>query len=150
FFPLVLDDGAGFDTWKREGLGAQLQPTNFHHRLLDDVLFAEFHDSAVRFDGACGDVFDLDAIDVRDVDLAVLIAPALGKDLDARVVVEDEIVVAAIGDANLPKDRLSVGIRFNYRALEREVGRIDGPPLLATAGRCTRPVRAGCSHHEDD
>src|SRR6185503_14053727 len=88
FLPLVLDNRARFDTWKRKRLRSQLQTTNLNYHLFDDVFFGELDNRAIRFDGPSGDVFDLGATDVRDVDFAMLVAASFGEDLDANVVVE--------------------------------------------------------------
>src|SRR5690349_22496300 len=131
FLPLVLDDRAGLDAGKRKRLRAQLQTARFHDRLLDDVRLRELDDRTVRLDRARGDILDLDAVEVRDVDLAVLLTAALVEDLDAHVMGENEIVLAAVVDANVPKDRFCICVWLDDRCLEREIGRLDRTPILA-------------------
>ena len=84
--PLVFDNCAGFDAGQNEILRSEFQTANLDDCLLDDVGVCQFSNRAVWLDDAGGDIFDLCAVQKLDADLALLIAAALGKDLDADVV----------------------------------------------------------------
>jgi hypothetical protein len=61
----------------------------------------------------------------------VFIAAAFCEDLDAHVMLENEIVRAAIVNANVPKDRFRIRVRFDERRFECESARFDRAPFFA-------------------
>jgi len=96
FLPLVLDDRAWLDAGEGKRFCSQLQTAGFHDHLLNDVGLRELDYRTVGLDRSRGDVFDLDAVNVGYVDLAVFLAPALVEDLDAHVMRQNEIVHLAV------------------------------------------------------
>ena len=67
----------------------------------------------------------------QQVDLALRLSAAVGENLDAEVVVEDQVAVGIVVNPDFPKETFSVGFFLHRGVFQRQVGWIDGLPVVA-------------------
>jgi len=84
-------------------------------------------------------IFDFGATEKRDIDLALLLAATSVKNLDANVMRQHQIVLAAIFNPNVPENSFGIGVRIPPAASSEPVPR--APPddsLRKTSERLRR------------
>ena len=132
--PAIFDDRPRLDRRHRKRLGFELRAADFDNGALKDGVFLQLDNRAIRLDRAPGDVCDLRAAEVRDVNLALRLFAALGKYFDANIMVEHGAQVAArgiVGDADFPEEGFGVGVGFDHRGFQRQVCRVNRLPFIA-------------------